>query len=439
MTTRSFISTKRPKGTALVVVFLVLSLLMSMIIALLQMTVANASLVDNTRDRYQALLLAQSGISHAIAELNANRTLGSGASHTVGSPTMQWGIQKNYTVSTVRNADGTLTITSIGTYQYAQYGTSDQYHYSSTGNSSIIVFDPQVHRKLVAIVTFPQTAGVFSAGAFGKSGVTLTGVAQTDSFSSALGTTYAAQVAAAGGKDIYDATVGAGGNVGSNMNINGVGNIIVHGNATPGPGMAVSLTGGATVTGSTTAAAALYDTPSYIYSPPSGLTAMSYSGNNTVTIAAGNYRFASDFKQTGGTVTFAAGITNIYLDSGLKQSGQGLIVLAAGATVNIYQDKDGSFDMAGQGLTNNTQIASSFNVVSASIGTVNVTGQGNIYATVYAPDASAKVAGNGEFFGAVIADTVTLSGLGEFHYDTAATSPGIKTTVTLVASWEVDM
>ena len=431
-------SSKQARGSALVVAFLILGLLMSMIIALLQMTTANAKLVDNTRDRYQALLLAQAGLNHAIAELNLNAAIG--GSHAIGSPARSWGIQKDYTVTTLPNADGTLTITSIGTYQYAQYGTSDQYTSTSNGSQTITVFDPKVHRKLVAVVRYPQIAGGFIAGAFGKSGVTLTGVAQTDSYNSALGTTYAQQVAAAGSKATYDATVGAGGNVASNSSINGVGNIVVHGNATPGPGSSVSLTGGATVTGSTSAASSVYATPSYVYQVPiSGVTQMSYSGNNDITITAGTYHFSSDIKQTGGTMTFASGVTNLYLDAGFKQSGQGIIVLAAGATVNVFQAQGGSFDLAGQGLTNSSQIAKNFNVVSASTGSVNITGQGNIYATVYAPDASAKVSGNGEFFGAVIANTVTLNGLGEFHYDTAATSPGIRSSVTIVASWEMDI
>lgn len=425
------VSSRAARGAALVVVFLVMAVLASTIIALLQVAVSNAAITDNTRDRYQALLLAQAGMNHAIAEFNLGRAIN--GSHEIGAPTANWGTQQNYTVTNVLNADGTNTLTSIGTFNYEQ----------TAGNILI------AQRKLVAVVARPVSQGKFFAGGFGKSTVTLTGVAQTDSFNSANGT-YAAQMAAApaitiggvtfpaGSKLAYDASLGNGGNVASNGPISGVGNIIVHGAATPGPGNVVSLSGGATVTGSTAASPAAFNVPSYVYSSPVGLTATSYSGNSNVTITTGTYLYSS-VKQTGGTITFSGGgVITIYLAGDWKQSGQGNIVVAPGTTVNIFQAQ-ASFDLSGQGLTNNNNIPSTFNIVSASTNNVNVTGQGDIYATVYAPDASVKVAGQGQMFGAVIGNDLTLDGLGEFHYDQNATSPGIQTKVVVLSYWEVDM
>ncbi|HLX68474.1 MAG TPA: hypothetical protein VKV04_02500 [Verrucomicrobiae bacterium] len=426
------VSSRAGRGAALVVVFLVMAVLASTIIALLQVTVSNAAITDNTRDRYQALLLAQAGMNQAIDEMNLGKAIN--GTHQVGAPYATWGTQQNYVVTNVLNADGTNTLTSIGTFNYEQ----------TAGNILI------AQRKLVAVVARPVSQGKFFAGGFGKSSVTLTGVAQTDSFNSANGT-YAAQMAStpattiggvtypAGSKLAYDASLGNGGNVASNGPISGVGNIIVHGAATPGPGNVVSLSGGATVTGSTAASPAPFNVPSYVYSPPAGLTATSYSGNTNATITTGTYLY-SGVKQTGGTITFSGGgVINMYLAGDWKQSGQGLITVASGTTVNIYQASGATFDLSGQGLTNSNNIPSTFNVVSASTSNINVTGQGDIYATVYAPDASVKVAGQGQMYGAVIGNDLTLDGLGEFHYDQNATSPGIQTKVVVISYWEVDM
>src|SRR4051812_46998445 len=83
----------RSRGGALIVVFMILALLASAIIALLQVTISNTGITDNTRDSYQALLMAQAGINHAINELNANKIIGT--DHLLGAPSASWGSQQS--------------------------------------------------------------------------------------------------------------------------------------------------------------------------------------------------------------------------------------------------------------------------------------------------------------------------------------------------------
>jgi hypothetical protein len=52
-------------------------------------------------------------------------------------------------------------------------------------------------------------------------------------------------------------------------------------------------------------------------------------------------------------------------------------------------------------------------------GTISITGQGQSYAVVDAPNAAIAVAGKGEFFGRLIGGTIDYGGNGKFHYDTA--------------------
>jgi Tfp pilus assembly protein PilX len=422
----------KQRGMALVAVFLIMALMSGLAVALMQMTVSHADVTDNTRDRQQALMLAQAGFSAAVNEINvgvtqSNSTSSSSGNNqtapvTPGNLSAAWGPQQSYSVTTTDNMDGTYTIVSIGTVA------------NKLSGGNILT----VQRKLKAIVQTPSTAGKFIAGAFGLNSLTLTGVAHTDSYDSGLHSTYAQQVANAGGIVNYDNTVGNNGHVGSNGTVTGTGNIIVHGNATPGPGQSVSLSGGALVTGSQAPAPSVYAFKSVLYSPPiSASGSYQMSGNEVDSINAGTYRYTS-WKQSGGTITFN-GTVNLYVDDDFTQSGQGTIVLAPGAVVNLFQGSSGKFDLSGQGVQNPDMVPNNFNIVSASTSSVNVTGQGNTFVTVYAPDASVKISGQGELFGAIIGKDVTLSGLGTFHYDKSARSPGIRQNVVVIAYWEVDM
>ncbi|HXB02715.1 MAG TPA: hypothetical protein VNV15_07860 [Opitutaceae bacterium] len=49
--------------------------------------------------------------------------------------------------------------------------------------------------------------------------------------------------------------------------------------------------------------------------------------------------------------------------------------------------------------------------------TYNVSGQGNVSATIYAPNANINLSGQGDFLGAAVGNNVTISGQGGFHYD----------------------
>ena len=421
---------RQTQGSALVAVLMVLAVLVSMIIALLQLTISNTAITDNTRDSYQALLSAQAGIDHAFSELNAGKAFPN--NHAVGSPSATWGSQQSYAVSTVTNADGTLTITSIGTFNYDQ----------SVGDVTM------VQRKLQAVVSQAGGSGKFIDGGFGISSVTLTGNGLTDSYDSGVGT-YAAQLAAApaitvggvtypaGSQAAYDLGTGNGGNVGSNgsITLNG-NNTVVYGNATPGPHSSVST--GANVTGSTAPAAATVNYPPYVYTVPANAISSSPPGDGG-TITAGTYHYSS-WTQSG-AVTLSGGVVNIYLDGDFKQSSKDTITLAAGTTLNLYQASSGKLSLSGQVSVNTSSNPSNFNIVSASTSSIDVSGQGNIYATIFAPNATVTITGSSSasVYGAVIGKDLKLNGNGTFHYDKAATSPGIPSNVALLSYWEVDI
>jgi hypothetical protein len=50
---------------------------------------------------------------------------------------------------------------------------------------------------------------------------------------------------------------------------------------------------------------------------------------------------------------------------------------------------------------------------------INYSGQANFIGIIYAPYAELKVSGQGGIIGAVVADKITYSGQGDFHFDLA--------------------
>lgn len=427
----------RARGMALVMVMCLLTMLAAMAASLLTMALANKNEIQNTQDRYQALLLAQAGIQMAISELNGPAdstgkptgvpTVMFGGPSPGNSPTagIQWGSQMliNYT-STPSPAVNPVsyTITSTGTWCHDVVAGMD---FSSTSALYMIV-----KRQMIAVVYQAGGSGPggFVAGGFGKSSLYLNGNANTDSWDSSLKDkngnllSYAQQVAAIGTQAQYDANViSHNGNVASNGNITfSGGNGLVRGNATPGPGHTVSSP--SQVTGSTAPASSIinYNTPTYAPTPAAANG--SFSGT---TLAAGNYHYTSLSLSGQSTLTFTGpGTTNLYIDGSVSTTGKAQIIVNAGASVNFYQG-DASFQIAGNGVTNNNTTPSTFNVISTSTSTVKVAGNGNIWATVYAPSAGVTITGNGDIYGAFIGNTVEIKGNGTFHYDRNAKSPGI--------------
>ncbi|HLX62363.1 MAG TPA: hypothetical protein VKX17_13885 [Planctomycetota bacterium] len=419
MESKTILARCHDRGIALIAVFLVLVFIFSVSIAMLQVAVSQTGETDNTRDREQALMLADAGLNAAINELNLNKALSGGT--TPGNPTANWGSQQSYAATSTLNADGTFTVQSIGTV-------------SNSLNAGNIT---SVQRKIMAVVSLAQ-AGRFSRGGFAKTSLTLGGSGGADSYDASLNQSYSQQVAGAGGSNAYHLTPnGSGGNMASNGSITLAGNSTIYGSANPGPGNTVSTIGGATVTGSTAPLASPFVAPTPAYAPTiASLGAYSQSGGSG-TITAGTYRY-STFSQSGGTLTFS-GVVNLYVDGSFSQGNSATLILSPGAVVNVFQGSSASFLMRGGGVINPSQVPSNFNVVSSSTRLVSLAGHSDFYGTLYAPAATVSVGGTAAFYGAIVGNIVKYSGQGGFHYDKSATSPGIKGQFVLLAYWEVDL
>lgn len=147
----------------------------------------------------------------------------------------------------------------------------------------------------------------------------------------------------------------------------------------------------------------------YYYNVPTGFS-LSGAAANRLTIAAGA-EVVLLFSQTTGTA--------------ISIGGNASILVGTGSTLEIYTEANVS--IAGNGVANaNTpesfQIWGTSADTSSPVQTISISGNGQLNATVYAPNANLSVNGggsNGHVSGAVVANNISLVGGSKFHYDEA--------------------
>ncbi len=140
----------------------------------------------------------------------------------------------------------------------------------------------------------------------------------------------------------------------------------------------------------------------YYYS----VSSISLSGSKTLSISAGY------------DVVITATST---VGDAVKTAGNAQIEVNPGSTLAIYAA--GDIAIAGNGVANSNQPEAFQFWSTATTGqTVSISGNGQLSAVVYAPNAAVSISGGGSsgaVYGAVIGDTITLNGGAEFHYDEA--------------------
>jgi hypothetical protein len=223
---------------------------------------------------------------------------------------------------------------------------------------------------------------------------------------------------ASGYVDSYDSSLGEYGSqpVGENGHVCSNGDIFVksgeiHGDATPGEGHDVILSGNALVTGST-------DSHSDVeYSRAELGDADTANDNDSVDPNVwdnqGNLKIP-----TSRVLEFSGG--TIYIEGDLHINGE--FRITAPTTVYVMGDAY----IAGQGFVNTTKIPANLKVFvlaesRSAVGKADFAGSSNFYGVVYAPTVDVKVSGNSDFFGAVVGRTLQFNNDGGVHYDEALT------------------
>jgi Tfp pilus assembly protein PilX len=255
-------------------------------------------------------------------------------------------------------------------------------------------------QRQVGALLFRQQNTLFSSGLFGSDGVTLNGNAYTDSYDSSIGPY--------GEKNKFKT-----GNIGSNSDINLVGNATVNGDAIPGPKGSVSMKGNAEVTGLTDPASSVRTLPPPVI--PAGavdLGAIDLGGNTKKTLTAGTYQISS---------ISIAGNAQLTIDS-------------SAGPINLYVT--GTVDIGGNGVFNNSGAPQNLSITQIGGANVSFSGNAAFVGTLYAPDSALSVNGNADLYGSFIGKAMSINGNGGIHYDQfLRTLPGTPGPLKLLAEW----
>ncbi|MDP3790384.1 MAG: hypothetical protein Q8R48_08310 [Candidatus Omnitrophota bacterium] len=343
----------------------------------------------------RALNLADAGAELAVWEIvhnNALFTAWSGENPktlTLSSFTDNFGeTVGDVTISVQNTSPGNYLVTSLG-------------FVPSASN--------QKTKKTVKVKVFPHA--LFNNAVFGYDSVTMAGGGITDSYNSAVA-------------PYTPLTAGSNADVGTNGVLAITGNGTISGDLFVGPQGAVSGATSGNVTGETYYFGADVDLErfalpdAFITIPSSGDLVL--AGKDTLTLPSNDYRYESVSVDAKASLTIGAN-SRIYVYNDFYIGGQATVFTNAG--VEIYLGGDGTF--AGQGIVNVTGIASNLQIYGLNSGTtLSFSGQNDFYGTVYAPESTVYMAGNANYYGAIVGGNVTVTGGLNFHYDEALAQNG---------------
>ncbi len=167
------------------------------------------------------------------------------------------------------------------------------------------------------------------------------------------------------------------------------------------------------------------------YAPTSGKAPDGLNYDNLLT--SGNYQVAnltgSVYVGQANTVLYVTTGISIGTGGGGNQKGNAPpeIYIAPGASLTVYM-AGSTTTIAGNGVVNATSQAKNFQYYGLpSNTTINITGNGAFFGTIYAPEADFNLKGSGktsvdDFTGASITKNTTMTGNFNFHYDESLAS-----------------
>ena len=159
------------------------------------------------------------------------------------------------------------------------------------------------------------------------------------------------------------------------------------------------------------------------------LSAISIAGGQTLTLA--------------GNADGSASYIEIFVSGDISVGGTAQVVLGDGVNATIYFQ--GNVDIAGKGVLNPANQPANLLLYGVQpVGSVtphvNLGGNGQITAALYAPNHDVTVNGggsSGHVFGSIVGKTVTMTGVTNLHYDEALGSDGLINNYQIV-SWVED-
>jgi len=384
---------KARRGTALVSVMVVVAALATVAVTLLTRVDATARGERSAKEHEAARLVAEAGLNVAYATM---REGGDAVLGTEQQPLAFGG--GTYWVEAQDLGDGTTRLVANGVAQGRQVESE--------------------------LVLQEEIVGTPMYGVFGDELLYISSNAFIDSYKSSEGT-YLSQAVNSDGNDVW---ANEKGDTGSNANIYITQNAGIHGNATPGVGMAVVISGdNADVSGTTTPAEEAFVMPTL--EPPVGtpVGTMEISGDET--LASGTYYIDAFTMKSNSTLTVTGPVTFVLGSLEMKSNAELIIDDTAGGATFWVED-----DFV---LESNTLLATSSrtpanlavnlkgnNVIDPGVDVeidpdleVGFKSNSQMYGTLFAPKAYIEIRSNFELFGSLMARRLHVSSNSMIHFD----------------------
>jgi hypothetical protein len=153
-------------------------------------------------------------------------------------------------------------------------------------------------------------------------------------------------------------------------------------------------------------------------------TTTTIGGTNYLYVAGnGDYSTPSNITMGSGQLFLVTGRARILVMGNVNLTGDAAIILTTNATVEWYQAGT-TVNMNGRGVVNSRGFAKDFQLVGLRTCTsVSYGGSFQFTGTVYAPSATVTLTGSADAYGALVGNSIELSGGMGLHYDEALNAP----------------
>jgi hypothetical protein len=181
-----------------------------------------------------------------------------------------------------------------------------------------------------------------------------------------------------------------------------------------------------------------YSYPSITYTYSMTATNSSTTTQDYTYVLRNNQYQVTDLSMNGSDTLLVLG-TNVtlYITRDFQMTGNSQVIIAPGASLKVFVG--GDVNLAGNGIFNYTLDASHFSLYGLPTNhNIAISGNAAFTGVVYAPQADLVMNGSGntiyDVVGAIVANTATLHGHFQFHYDEALGRAKIQSKYN-VASW----
>ena len=380
-------------GVSLVMVAFTVSILATLSVSM--MMVSNSVTKEKMAERKEvaALFAAETGISEAVFQLNTKNPgiVGSPSQPKVHNGSVYWVTEQDL-------PGGMKSLVSTG-------------------------IDNGAGVRVELTVQQDQNS-IWVWGAFGDEELKLDSNSHVDSYDSTLGS-YASQQTNGSGSGAWAKD---NGHVGSNGNVSLLQNSEVRGNAIPGPTSTTTVSGNATVSGSTAPNSGTVSIPTLTMPSFGSLGDYSTGNGNSVTIPSGDHEYDTFAVNKNADLTIVGPAKLVVTNFTLESNSQ-MWIDATNGPVEIYVWDDFV-------LNSNTILApttytpadlmvnlNSDNIINPTqnvqLAEVSFESNSQLYATLFAPNAMVDIDSNFELFGAVVAKQVNLNSWSRTHFDEA--------------------